>query len=162
MAKMTDPTDAMVSFQEALHAGEIEPERGRLDPDVYFFADVFWDTPRLTYVFLQGRRVVAFANFVRVNDLEGSMCFQLGYAVPQDMRGKGLATRLLRAAIMEMQQGFASLGSFTVEAVIGETNLASQKVAERGLTSERKAIKDKESGLPAFYYVQKFKTSQRS
>jgi hypothetical protein len=35
LASMTDPTDALVSFQQALLDGEIRLQRGELDPDIF-------------------------------------------------------------------------------------------------------------------------------
>lgn len=158
MAKMTDPTQAMESLQEALLAGEIHLLPGRLDPNLFVFADSIEDKPRFTYVRLEGSQVTAFANFIVTEPLDDSPCFALGYAVPEKFRKQGFATGLVQAAIAELKNGFTGYPPFAVEAVIGETNLASQKVADRALTNQRKKITDQESGLPAFQYVQKFQT----
>jgi hypothetical protein len=39
MASMTDPTDSLASFQEALLASEIRLQRGKLDPDIFVYMD---------------------------------------------------------------------------------------------------------------------------
>lgn len=160
MGTMTDPSVAMMSFQEELLAGRLSLERGRLDNDLHFMADAVPGVPRFTYVRLEGNRVIAFATFVMTEPYKGSPCMQLGYAVPEEERGRGLATDLVGAAIAELRNGFAGHPPFAVEAVVGVENFASQKVASRTLTEQRREIIDGVSGKPAYQYIQKFKTGR--
>jgi hypothetical protein len=37
---MTDPFDALTSFQQALANGEIDLQAGELDPDLFVYVDV--------------------------------------------------------------------------------------------------------------------------
>lgn len=39
MSNMADPNQALISFQEALAAGGLRLERGRIDPTVYLHVD---------------------------------------------------------------------------------------------------------------------------
>jgi len=155
---MTDPSAAMISFQEALDAGLLPLRRGRLDEHLYMLADDELGVVRYTFVRLQENRVVAFANFVATEPYEGSPCLQMGYAVPEDERGRGLATDLVRAAINELQANFANYPPFVVEAVVGVDNVASQKVAARTLTEHPSEIVDQVSDQMAYQYVRKVET----
>ncbi|MDR7134517.1 RimJ/RimL family protein N-acetyltransferase [Lysobacter niastensis] len=158
MAQMTDPSLAMASFQEELRQSGVELERGRIDPEIHVFADNADGRPRLTYVRLQGRTVTAYASFVIGDPIDDSPCFQVGYAVPAKYRNQGRARDVLRAAITELQNGFAGNPPFYVEAVVGVDNPASQRVAEQVLSTEPETITDRVSGLPALHYVRKVET----
>lgn len=70
--------------------------------------------------------------------------------------GRGLATAAVAGAIAEMKNGFhqsAGMQTFYIEAIVGEENVASRRVAERTISNNPTAITDQESGLPAFQYV---------
>jgi hypothetical protein len=158
MASMTDPTDALVSFQQALLDGEIRLQRAELDPDLF----VFSDKPgpglvRLTYVRLDGKTVKAFVNAMPAGFIEGLPCFQLGVAVPLKYRSNGYAKSTLAAAIAEMENGFSRTGiipSFYVEGIVGIDNEPSKRASAAAI-SATPAITDKVSGLPALQYLQK-------
>ncbi len=158
MPGMTDPHDALISFQEALLAGEIDLSRGAVDRDLYVHKD--GPAPgehRLSYVRLEGLTVTAFANFVRSPPINGQLCFQIGYAVPKAYRGRGLAKDIASAAITELQIGLGRNGiqTFHIEAVVGVENAASKRVAEQVISATGVAITDEQSGEPALQYVRK-------
>lgn len=158
---MTDPSVAMTSFQAALEAGLLPLRRGRSDEHLYVLADDELGVLRYTFARLREERVIAFANLVATEPYEGSPCLQLGYAVPEAERGRGLATDLVRAAIKELQAIFADYPPFVVEAVVGMDNVASQRVAARTLTEQPTEVVDKMSGQAAFQYLRKVQTLQR-
>ena len=65
MAALTDPTSAMVSFQQAIGDGEIALQRAALDRDVFVYMDKLPSgETRFAYARMNGRVVLAFANFV--------------------------------------------------------------------------------------------------
>ena len=106
MPSMTDPTDALVSFQQALLDGEIRLQRGELDPDIFVHTDrPTSDVARITYVRLDSRTVKAFVNVISAGSVEGLPCFQLGVAVPEQYRNKGYAKSTLASAIAELTNG---------------------------------------------------------
>jgi hypothetical protein len=108
MARMTDPTDALVSFQQALLDGEIILQVGALDKE--FFVHTDEPAPgvsRITYVRLDGRTVKAFLTAVIVEPIDGLPCFQLGVAVPEPHRNKGNAKSVLASGIAELKHGLA-------------------------------------------------------
>lgn len=158
MAEMTDPTDALRSFQAVILAGGLPLQRGALDRHVHVHADAPQGKSRFTYVKLDGRTVTALAVVV-ADGLDGGLpCFALGYAVPPEYRGQGRARGIVQAAIREMQHGFARtpMTSFYVEAVVGLENVASQRVAEHCVSPERTEITDSVSGQRAYRYVGRF------
>jgi len=121
MASMTDPTDGMVSFQQALLDGEIDLRPGELDPDLF----VHVDNPapgvvRITYVRLDRQTVKAFASIVATEPMKGLPCFQVGVAVPAPYRGRGYAKSIVAAAISELKNGLSrnKIPSFYVESVV--------------------------------------------
>lgn len=158
MPGMTDPTDALVSFQAAVSAGSLHLERGRVDPNVYMHVDIANGKPRFTYAFLEGKTVVALATFANNGSYQGHGNITVGYAVPEGYRSKGLAKAILRAGIAEMQNGFKGMPPFYVEAVVSEQNTASLKVAEAVLGEELERFKDGHSGEPAVRFARKFET----
>ena len=160
MGQMTDPATAMASFQDALNQGGLRMEQGRLDPDLHFYMDTDLGVPRFVYVRLDGRTVTAYACFIPCQPVEGSPCFQVGYAVPPAYRGQGLATHVVRGGIAELRNGFTGHPPFWVEAVVGTDNLASQKVAEKAITTATQPITDQVSGLSALQYLAQFQTGK--
>lgn len=157
MATITDPSDGMISFEAAFRAGHIETQRGELDTALLVHADSPNGHARMTYVKVDGKTVTAYATFVLVEPYEGLPCFQAGWAVPSAFRKQGRATAIVDAAIAEMKHGFARAGipAFYVEAVVGEDNAASRRVAERILVSEGKSIVDGASGEAAVQYFRR-------
>jgi hypothetical protein len=152
MASMTDPTDALVSFQQALLDGEINLRPGELDPDIFVHADS--PAPgvmRITYVRLDGRTVKAFVNVVSAGHMQGLPCFQLGVAVPVQYRNKGYAKSTLASAIAELKNGFSrtQIPSFYVEGIVGIDNEPSKRASAATISSTPTAITDDVSGLPA-------------
>jgi RimJ/RimL family protein N-acetyltransferase len=161
---MTDPSNALRSFQQALLRGETQLKRGFLDRDLYVQFDEPEGGSRFTYVRMQGRTVTAFVEFVLCDPIEGVPCFGIGYAVPEAYRSQGRAKEAIGAAISEMQNGLGRIGipAFYVEAMIGADNKASQRVAEQVISDTPVAVKDQISGLPAFRYVRRIERPRAS
>jgi len=155
MPAMTNPAEALVSFQEALLAGEIRLQRCVVDPNLYVFADRPNGMPRLTYVRLEGQMVTVFVNFALADPVDGTPCFQVGYAVPSHPQRQGRAKNAVTAALAELQVGMRRNGvaGFYVEAVVGIANLASQLVAEQTIAATATPITDAVSGQPALQYL---------
>lgn len=159
MPRMSDPSDALKIFQEAMLAGSVELERGLVDHSVYVHPHRGQRIPQYTYVLLNGRLVRALATFALNGTYRGSPNLSVGYAVPEVYRNKGLAKAILRAGIVEMQNGFKGMPPFYVEAVVSEKNTASLKVAEAVLGEELERFKDDHSGEPAVRYARQFETA---
>jgi hypothetical protein len=158
MAAMTDPSEAMRLFQQALAVGQIPLQKGDLDQSLFMHVDQPNGHTRFTYVRLNGLTVVALVMFVVVDPLDGLPCFQIGYAVPEAYRGQGQAKGVVRAGIAELKNGLSRAhpgATFYVEAVVGSDNEASKRVAESTISTTPDAITDSVSGLPALHYVRK-------
>jgi hypothetical protein len=158
MASMTDPMNALVSFQQALLDGEIRLQPGALDRDIFVHADKpAPGVSRITYVRLDGGTVKAFVNVISVAPMEGLPCFQLGVAVPVPYRNKGYAKSILASAIAELKHGLARnrIPSFYIEGVVGVDNEPSKRASAATISSSPTAIIDEVSGLPALHYVRK-------
>jgi hypothetical protein len=153
---MTDPADALQSFQQAFERGEIRVRAGTVDPHLHLFADESDGQSRLTYVRLDGKTVTAIVIFAACAAIDGRPCFAIGYAVPEGYRNQGRAKEAIRAALAEMQYGFGRIFPvFYVEAIVGADNKASQRVAEETISDTPTAVTDQVSGQPVFQYVRK-------
>lgn len=160
MPAITDPMPAMESFQDALRCGLLQMERGRVDPTIGFCLDKELARLRFVYVRLNGLTVEAYACFVPCDPYEGSPVFNVGYAVPQAYRGRGLAKALFAAGIAELSNGFVGRPPFFVEAIIDPANVASLGVAAAVLGVEPKEVTDQVAGQPALQYLRKFETGR--
>jgi len=154
---MTDPTNALQSFQQALLRGGIQLQPGVLDRDIYVYFDRPKGGSRFTYVRLEDTTVTAFVEFASCEAIEGTPCFAIGYAVREAHRNQGRAKNAIRAAISELQNGLGRIGLsvFYVEAIVGADNKPSQRVAEQVISDTPAPVTDQVSGLPAFRYVWK-------
>jgi RimJ/RimL family protein N-acetyltransferase len=154
---MTDPFDALQSFQQALVDGEIDLQRGQIDPELFMHLDHPNGQPRFTYVRLQRQTVTAMVNFAISDPIEGIPCFQIGVAVSEAYRSQGRAKSAVGAAIIELQHGLArnKVSTFYVEAVVGIDNEASKHVAAATISTVPVEVTDQVSGLPALHYVRK-------
>ncbi len=93
---MTDPSDALTSFQQALLDGEMQLGRGDIDPELSVHHDSPQGKMRLTYARLEGQTVTALALVVMGDPIEGLPCFELGVAVPEEYRSQGRAKKIVR------------------------------------------------------------------
>jgi RimJ/RimL family protein N-acetyltransferase len=154
---MTDPSDALKSFQQALVDGQLQLQRGEIDSDLFVHVDKPNGQPRFTYVRLQRQTVTALVILVISDPIEGTRCFQIGYAVPEAYRSQGHAKNAVGAAIIELKHGLArnKISTFYVEAIVGTDNEASKHVAAATISTTPAEVTDQVSGLPALRYVRK-------
>lgn len=155
MPTLVDPMDALKSFEPALKRGELRTERGRVEPNLI----VHMDTPngdwRMTYALMRGQTVGAIAIILGAEHENGLPVFQIGYAVPQHLRKRGLGRKVVEAAIAEFTAGMARGGivHFYLEAMVGERNAASQRLAARTIGGEPRPTNDSASGEPILQYI---------
>lgn len=154
---MTDPYDALKSFQQAYLNGQIQLKRGDIDRELFVHVDHPTGTPRFTYVKLEGQTVTALVMLVVCEPLSGVPCFQVGYAVPAAYRGEGRAKNAVAAAIAELKQGLArnKISTFYMEGIVGADNEASKRVAAATISNAPAEVTDCFSGLPALQYLRK-------
>jgi hypothetical protein len=158
MPTLVNPMDAFKTFEPALKAGELRVQRGTVDPDLLVTLDQPAGEWRMTYARMRGESVGAIAIISSAGHEDGIPVFQIGYAVPQHLRKRGLAKDVAQAAINEFTAGMSRSGikSLYLEAVVGLKNIASQKVAELVIGGEPKAITDENSGEAALQYMRRF------
>lgn len=163
MPGLTDPLEALLSFQRALAGRKISPARGDLDPTILVLKDDPNGLLRLTYARVRAGRVTALVNFVVADPVEpGVPCFNMGYAVHKDLRGQGRAKELVTAAIAELQNGLARNGvrSFHVEAIVGTDNVESQHVAAATVSGHAQPGIDHPSQVPILQYIRRVDVGQ--
>ena len=162
MPEIVDPTDSLVSFQHALHNGLIKLSPCVIHPNMKVLLDDAEGTPRITYAFVQGETVKGVAIYIPAAPIEGKPCFGVGYAVADKYKMRGLGTKLLESSIEEMQYGFRnSFNEFYVEAIVGVSNQASNKLSSKVLSKNPKLGEDSHSGKPINQYLKIFNTTKQ-
>jgi RimJ/RimL family protein N-acetyltransferase len=127
---------------------------GTLDDKLFLHIDRPGDDVRLTYVRLDGQTVTAFIQFIPTEPVDGEMCFSVGWAVPEELRGQGRAAEAFLVALKEMREGFSQkVNSFWIEGIVEMDNLASQRVAARVISASPKPSVDGEAGVPILQYL---------
>src|SRR5260370_28961162 len=141
---MTDPSNALQSFQQLLLTGKIRLEPGRLDTNLYYSVDEVDGTTRFTLVRLDGKTVTAFVVFAPDGTIEGKPCFAIGYAVPEAHRNQARAKEIVRAALAEMQGAFRRLyPEFYVVAIVGADSKFSQSCVKLARSNAQGAVTTK-------------------
>ncbi|KAI3593385.1 hypothetical protein D9X30_1695 (plasmid) [Cupriavidus sp. U2] len=154
---MPDLEMPMKSFEAALKSREIAVQPGALDEKIFVHMDKPAGEPRFSYVRLDRTTVTAFVVFIPADPYERLPCFQVGWAVPKELRGQGRAADAFRAAVNELWNGMSRNGmrEFYVEAVVEQGNVASEKLAEKVVSSAVKTGIDKNAGVPITQYFRK-------
>lgn len=147
--------DALKTFEPALKRGELKVEKGRINPNVLVHMDMPNGQFRMTYALMDGATVTGIAIIVPAEFENGLPVFQLGYAVPQHLRKRGIGTTVAQAAIDEFTSGVARGGivHFYLEAMVGIKNVGSHKIAESVIGGEVKETTDKASGEAVLQYM---------
>lgn len=159
MPGMSDPSDALKIFQEAILKGPVDLEQGQVDPTVYVHLHRGHAIPQYTYVLLEGKTVRSFATFALNGTYKGCPNLAAGYAAPEAYRNKGLDKAILRAGMAEMRNGFKDMPPFYVEAVVSEQNTVSLKVAEAVLREGLERFNNGHPVEPAVRFARKFETA---
>jgi len=154
MAEMTNPHKALVSYQAAYKEGRIRPQACTLHSDLVVLMDEETGSLRVSYAFIKDSLVKAIAIFILGPHIDQVPLFDIGYAVDESCRCQGIASKLMVQSVSEMRAGFGQhMPRFYLQAIIGTTNIASQKVAAQIFRSVPQAITDSVSGQPALAYL---------
>jgi ribosomal protein S18 acetylase RimI-like enzyme len=155
--QMTDPMNSLISFQEALRAREIVPQRGELHDDLLVLLDHPNGKTRFTYALVKDGDVVAVAMFVPGDPMAGSPCFNTGYAVDPAHRSRGYGKEVVQKAFDELTNGFqrAKIPHLYVEAIVCTSNEHSKALAASLFSATPESCTDGFSGKPALQYVRK-------
>src|SRR6185437_8148715 len=148
MPSIVDPLNALVALQEALDECSVVMRRCDLHPELAVYLDHPLGSPRFTYAVVVNGRVQAIALLTPAERIEGIPCFQIGYAVIESMRSRGLAKRTALHAIDELRNGLQrnGVGRFYVEAIVSKLNVASNAVARQILSEDPSEGTDEHSG----------------
>jgi hypothetical protein len=85
-------------------SGRIKPHPCELSPDLVVFMDQQTASPRITYAQIEKGVVQAIMLFIFQDRLDGVPCFELGDAVAEGFRGRGIAPVILPKCIAEMRR----------------------------------------------------------
>lgn len=156
---MTDPMEALKGLQSALDAGTVQLQRCDLHSDIQVLLDDANGTPRFTYAQIDEGKVLAVAILILVQPIEGVRCFQLGYAVTESMRGKGIGSGIVKKAIDEFENGLGrtAMKEFFIEAIVSDGNVASNQIAKQLISDSPEACTDFYSKEPAYQYLRRFR-----
>lgn len=151
---MTDPGNALALYQEAFAAGAIPLRPCRLDPSLFRAVDQPNGKTRFSYMRIAGKKITALVVFAQEGMAEGGPIFDIGYAVDDGARGRGLARSTLVAALAELEYGLkgANVPVIHIEVVIDVDHTVSQRVTAAIFPDAPKPITDSASGLPALHY----------
>lgn len=155
MPSIVNPMDAFKTFEPALKAGELQVQRGTVHSDLLVHMAMPAGKMRITYAQMRGNSVSAIAIIIPAEHENGLPVFQIGYAVPQHLRKRGVGTAIAKMAIDEFTAGMArnGVGHFYLEAIVGVKNIGSQRVAAAVIGGETKEISDENSGEAALQYM---------
>lgn len=154
MSLIVDPMVALLSLQQAINNGDPTVNPHDIGKDYVLIYDEPDGKKRFGYAKVVSGDVQTLAMFVLTEPIDGVTCFNVGYAVKESHRGRGLAIEAVNKGIKELKKGLGrnSLRSFYVEAVIDETNAHSIKVAEKLFSSPGVGVKDHYTGTPALHF----------
>jgi RimJ/RimL family protein N-acetyltransferase len=154
---LPDLSSALKSFQQALVENTISVQKGDLDFEMLVHKDQPNGETRLTYARVMGRTVVVLIQFIPCDQYEGEICLNVGWAVAEAYQGQGRAHEAVITALKEMRNGLTRAGikAFWVEAIVGEDNVASQRLAEKVLSGTPKKSTDSFSGDPIVQYLRR-------
>ena len=146
--------DALVLLQRALDDGDVRMSPCELHPDLAVIRDEPNGVMRITYAVVSNGKVQVVVLFVLTDPIDGHPCLQLGCAVLEARRGKGLATQTVSKAIQELRNGLSRNGvqRFYIEAIVSTENTPSNKLAHRLLSDSPETGTDNLSGHPILQY----------
>lgn len=153
MSSMADPIDALHGLQEAINAGTPLNLR-ELDADYQTRCDESDFGKRYIFSKIIDGEVQALAIFGLESPIGGEECYNVGYAVSENHRRRGLAFEAVSKGIDELEKIFSRTAkkSFYLEAVIDVTNSPSIKFAEKLFSGSGALTMERESGLPALHF----------
>ena len=157
---MSDPMRGLLSLQEEISNNRIALLKCK-SSELHMFFDKPEGIPRFTYVKINEGEILSFCNFVLVEPIDKTPCFQIGYAVPEKFQNKGFGKEIAKLALIEfltnMFRAFDSK-SLYIESVISIDNLPSQKITDYILSTEPEQNIDPSSNEKMFCYQKLFST----
>lgn len=154
---MIDPSIPLKSFEKAVNKKDktLTIRFSERDPTFRIVLDnPDSDVTRITVARFWGRDLLGYVQVVPAEDIEGVPAFGFGWAVPERHRRKGYCGQIVEQTFIEVKDLFAKKGlhDFWLEAIVGDTNEASNKVAVRSFGAPVNHSFDTQSGAPIFQY----------
>ncbi len=155
MPAMTDPMQALISLQNAVDHRLVRLQRCDLYPELRVLLDQPAGKARFTYAAIEQGKVIAISMFVLVDPVNGTPCFQTGYAVIESRRKQGLGSAILAKGIEELRNGLKRQGpaKFYVEGIVAVSNIPSNQLAAKWISATPKPCADCFSGEPSMQYL---------
>jgi len=156
MSQSPFETSPLLSLQRAIADGVVPLKAAVTDPKLYVVIDQANGKNRFTCFRFEDSVVTAFVNFIELAPRDGKPVLQIGYEVPEDLRGQGRAKDVVTAAIVELQAFMRlvlEMPHFTVEAIIDDENAASHRVAATCINATPNSISDAFTGKPSRQYL---------
>lgn len=159
MSSITDPMNAHTQLQVAFDKRVVQLTPCEIYRELGMIADKPNGTPRFTYTLIKDEKVQAVSLFALTEPIKDIPCFNIGYAVIEKERSKGIAAQIVKKGIDELQHGLKRKGisEFHIEAVISVTNEPSKKLAEKLISDSPISGTDSFSGEAVLQYVRKVK-----
>lgn len=154
MSEMTNPTNALLSFQAEIRRGmPVEP--CTLNSELSVVLDKPNGKPRYSYAKIEWGKVKAFSMFVLDTPINDIPTFNIGYAVPEFYQKKGYGNDIVKKSIDELSAGLAKAGvrQIYIRAVVGLDNVPSNNIARRLISQNPEEIIDDLSGENAYHYI---------
>jgi GNAT superfamily N-acetyltransferase len=154
---MIDPSIPLKSFEKAVNKKDKALTIRLSELDLTYrivFDNPEPDVTRITIGKFWGRNLIGYVQVVPAEDIEGVPAFGLGWAVSESHQRKGYGKQIVEQAVIEVKDLFAKKGlhDFWLEAIVGDTNKASNKVAVHSFGPHVKHSFDTNSGAPIFQY----------
>ncbi|UYZ83583.1 GNAT family N-acetyltransferase [Entomomonas sp. E2T0] len=155
MPDMIDVNAILIQFQEALLENKIELFPSEKYPNLYMMLDDADGNSRMTYAFIEkDLKVKAIAIYLHMEPIGYTTCVGVSYAVAEDFRNQGIAKLILEQSISDLTDKMPEyINEIYIEAIVGISNIPSQKVAEKVLSSTPKKTVDAFSNQDAYQYV---------
>lgn len=154
MSKFADPLVVLLSFQNSLDNGASVNSKELANGYLSIYDEPGIGRKRYSYVKIDGSESIAIAIFGLESPINGLTCFNVGYAVKESYRGRGLSIEAINFGIEDLKSKLklAKIHKFYIEAVIEVNNIHSLNVAKKIFLEPGKNSIDSESKKPAFYF----------
>jgi len=155
MSNMVNPLDGLLELQAGVDSNlQMVKCPGTSGLSVVF--DQPQGVLRMTYAMIEDEIVIGYTVFIQDKPIGNITVFDIGYAVLEKYRGKGLATRIVNSSIGLFIDTIGTGGNFDnfyLEAIVGVGNFASIKIANKVISDSPTKIVDKHSGEDAYHFL---------
>jgi len=153
MSLMPDPIVILDSLQQVLNDGmPVDP--GELRDGYKMFYDELNGGKRYSFAKIIDGQAQALSIFGLEDPIGGVVCYNLGYAVKESLRRRGLAIEavLKGLEILRVELGSIGIEKFYLESVVAKTNIPSIKVAEKIFSESGVLMNERDTGTLSLYF----------